>query len=210
MNYAAQLLVRHGDTVLFAWVFAEQAGLPMPAIPLLLAVGSLASSGRMNLAWSVGLAWSACLMADSLWYQIGRWHGPRVLRLLCRISLEPDSCARRSEVALRRYGAKAFVLAKFVPGFNVSAPLLATVSGMSSLRFVILDSVASFFWAGGYMTLGYVLSGQLQRAAMYGSELGTTLVGLLIAAAVFFMSVKLIKLARKQVGYAIVGNHDPR
>jgi membrane protein DedA with SNARE-associated domain len=53
MDRAVQFLVCHGDAVLFTWVFAEQAGLPIPTILLLLAAGSLASAGRMNLAWSV-------------------------------------------------------------------------------------------------------------------------------------------------------------
>lgn len=88
-----QLLLRHGEASLFVWILAEQAGLPIPTFPLLLAAGSLASVGRMNLVWSVGLAWAACLLADSIWYLIGRRHGPKVLRLLCRISFAPDSSA---------------------------------------------------------------------------------------------------------------------
>jgi len=193
MNHAIQFLVRHGDVVLFAWIFAQQAGLPIPTIPLLLAAGSLASTGRMNLAWSVGLALAACLMADSLWYQMGRWRGPKVLRVLCRISPERDSCIRRITAAFRRHGAGTLLVAKFVPGLNFAAPPLAGICGVGRSRFLLCDSLASVFWAGGYMMLGYTFSGQFERAATYGSGLGTIGVAVSIAAAAAFIGFILIR-----------------
>ncbi len=196
MNHAVQLLVRHGDAVLFAWIFAEQAGLPIPTVPLLLAAGSLASAGRMNPSWSVGLALAACLMADSLWYQLGRWRGPKVLRLLCRISPGPDLRLCRTKAAFRRHGANILLVAKFVPGLNLAAPPLAAISGVSPLRFLIFDSIATMFWSGGYMMLGYIFSGQLERVARYSLELGTILVVALIAATIVFIGLKLIRRQR--------------
>ena len=165
MDHAVEFFIRHGDAVLFAWIFAEQAGLPIPTVPLLLAVGSMANSGRIHLVWSLALALAACLVADSFWYQMGRWHSARVLRLLCRILLAPDSCIRHIKTAFRGRGAGTLLFAKFVPGLNFAAPPLAGISGVSPLRFLLFDSLASVFWAGGYMVLGYTFSGQLERAA---------------------------------------------
>lgn len=196
MNHAVQLLVCHGDAVLFVWIFAEQAGLPIPTVPLLLAVGSLARAGRMNFSWSVGLALAACLMADGLWYQIGRWRGTKVLRLLSRISPEPDLCLCRTKAAFRRHGANTLLVAKFVPGLNLAAPPLAAISGVSPLRFLIFDSIATIFWSGGYMMLGYIFSGQFERVATYSLELGTILVVVLVAATIAFIGVKLIHRQR--------------
>jgi len=193
MDHAVQFLVCHGYAVLFAWIFVEQAGVPIPTIPLLLAAGSLATTGRMNLAWSLGLALAACLMADGLWYQIGRWRGPKVLRLFCRISLEPDSCARRIKAASRRYGEGTLLVAKFVPGLNLAAPPLAGVSGVNPLRFLIFDSFGSVLWAGGYMTLGYVFGGQFERVATYSWELSTVRVVVLIAVIAALISFKLMR-----------------
>jgi membrane protein DedA with SNARE-associated domain len=193
MDHAVQFLVCHGYAVLFAWIFAEQVGLPIPTIPLLLAAGSLATSGRMNFAWSLGLALAACLMADGLWYQIGRWRGPKILRLLCRILLQPDSCAHRIKAASRRYGEAALLVAKFVPGLNFAAPPLAGVSGVNPLRFLIFDSVASVLWAGGYMTLGYVFSGQFERLAVCSWEPSTVRVAVLIAVIAAWISFKLMR-----------------
>jgi len=107
MDQAIQFFVLKGDAVLFAWILAEQAGLPIPTIPLLLAAGALANTGRIHLARSLVLALTACLMADGFWYQMGRCHGTKVLRPLCRIALAPDSWIHRIKAAFRRHGARA-------------------------------------------------------------------------------------------------------
>ena len=189
MDHAVEFFVRHGDAVLFAWIFAEQAGLPIPTVPLLLAVGSMANSGRIHLVWSLALSLAACLMADSFWYQMGRWHSVRVLRLLCRISLMPDSCIGHIRTAFRGRGAGTLLFAKFVPGLNFAAPPLAGISGVSPLRFLVFDSLASVFWAGGYMVLGYTFSGQFERVAAYSAGLpaiaGRILIGATAALIIF-------------------------
>jgi len=193
MDQAVQFLVRHGDAVLFAWIFAEEAGLPIPTIPLLLAAGALASTGPFHFAWSLVLALSPCLMADSLWYQMGRRHGATVLRLLCRISPAPDSCISHIKAAFGRHGASALLFAKFVPGLNFAAPPLAGTSGVSPLRFLLFDGLASVLWAGGYMMLGYTFSGQFERVAAYAAELPPVAGMLLISAAAAFIGFRLLR-----------------
>src|SRR5260370_23693416 len=98
MNDLVDVLVRYGYLVVFGWVFAEQIGLPIPAAPVLLAAGALAGTGRLSLALVFVLAGLASLASDIIWYWIGRTGGGRVLRLLCRISLDPDSDVRRTEI----------------------------------------------------------------------------------------------------------------
>ena len=83
------LLVQYGVAILFGWAFAVQAGLPLPAAPVLLGAGALSGSGRMNLALAVGATMVAALGADVLWYALGRSLGLRVFGALCRFSLDP-------------------------------------------------------------------------------------------------------------------------
>jgi membrane protein DedA with SNARE-associated domain len=193
MAHAAQFLVRHGDVVLFAWIFAEQAGLPIPTVPALLAAGSLASTGRMNFASSLALALAACLIADSFWYQMGRWHNARVLRLLCRISMAPDSYIRHIKAASSRHGAMVLLLAKFVPGVNFAIPPLAGTSGVSLLRFLLFDGLASVLWAGCYMMLGYKFGGQFESVAAYGGGFPTIGFVIFIAATAAFIGFRLMR-----------------
>ena len=61
--------------------------------------------------------------------------GHQVLGLLCRISLEPDSCVRQTENAFLRYGVRFLLFAKFVPGLGTLGPPLAGAARVGVLRF---------------------------------------------------------------------------
>ncbi len=191
-----QFLVRHGYAVLFAWVFAEQIGLPIPAAPLLLAVGALAGTGQMRLWLAIGVAVCAAMSSDLLWYEIGRRRGGRVLNLLCRISLEPDSCVRRTENAFARHGGRSLLVAKFIPGLNMMAPPLAGILGMRRGRFLLLDGLGGVVWAGAFAGLGYLFSNQLERIATYAMRLGTWLVVVLVGCFVAYIAWKYIERQR--------------
>src|SRR5689334_7659185 len=116
MHNALEFLLRHGYSVLLGWVFAEQIGLPVPSVPLLLAAGALAGTGRLNIFASLILCLVAALCADSIWYTLGRVKGIKIVQFICKVSLQPDSCVRRTEGAFEKQGAKSLLIAKFVPG----------------------------------------------------------------------------------------------
>jgi membrane protein DedA with SNARE-associated domain len=142
----------------------------------------------------VGVA--ASLVADVIWYEIGRTRGSRVMRFLCRISLERDSCVRQSQEKFARYGARALLVAKVVPGLNSVAQPLAGVLGMKRRRFLVFDVLGALLWIGGYIVLGHVFSGQLEQVAAYGSQVGTWAVGLLLGALVLYVGVKYVRRQR--------------
>ena len=106
MNKPIDFLVRHGAAVLFGAVFVEQIGVPLPAALWLFAAGALIGAGKMS--WLVALSAAAMgsMVADLIWFYLGRYYGHRVLGLLCRISLEPDTCVRRTQGIFARYGVK--------------------------------------------------------------------------------------------------------
>ena len=182
LEQAADFMIRHGYVVLFGWVLLEQMGLPIPAIPLLIAAGALARAGRMNLTFAVALAFIALILADLFWYSLGRYHGVRILKLLCRISLEPDSCVRRTENLFVRHGVQSLLVAKFVPGLNTAAPSLAGIFRMPVRRFMIFDSLGGFFWVVTVTSLGLIFSDQLEQIALrWGGWLVAVVVGSLAA-----------------------------
>jgi membrane protein DedA with SNARE-associated domain len=174
-----QFLIRHGYSVLFVWVLAEQLGLPLPATPLLLAAGALAGSGQMNLPLAIALAVLASMLGDVSWYEFGRRRGGRVLSLLCRISLEPDSCVRKTENAFVRHGSRSLLIAKFVPGLNTMAPPLAGIIGMRLGRFLIFDGLGALLYLGTFVGLGFVFSSQLEQVAARVAGLGLSLLVIL-------------------------------
>jgi membrane protein YqaA with SNARE-associated domain len=130
----------------------------------------------------VALAFIAVILADLFWYSLGRYRGGRILKLLCRISLEPDSCVRRTENLFVRRGVHALLVAKFVPGLNTAAPSLAGIFRMPLRRFMIFDFLGALFWVATVTSLGLILSDQLEEIALrWGGWLIAVLAGSLAA-----------------------------
>src|SRR5712692_2710065 len=192
MKQTLEFLVRHGYAVLFVWVFVEQVGLPLPSVPLLLAAGALAGTGRLNLALVVLVPAVAAIFSDAIWYELGRRRGVKVLRLLCRISLEPDSCVRRTEDVFARQGARSLVLAKFIPGLSTAAPPLAGIFGMRLDRFLLFDALGTLLWVSVYVGLGFAFSNQLERVADRALTFGSWLLAILVGALAAYIGWKFV------------------
>lgn len=196
MNETVQFVLRHGYAVLFTWVFAEQLGLPIPAVPILLAAGALAGSHQLSFILALGVAVVASLVSDLIWYEMGRRRGHAILKLLCRISLEPDSCVRRTENMFTRQGPRALLFAKFVPGLSTMAPPLAGMIRMRTARFAVWDLAGAVVWAGAFTGAGYIFSAQLEMVVSYAVRLGSGLLILLAAALVAYIAAKYIERQR--------------
>ena len=196
MSELVPVLLQYGYVILFVFVLAEQVGLPLPAVPVLLGIGALAGSGSLSLPVAIGAAVLGALPADLIWYELGRLRGARVLGALCRISLEPDSCVRRTESLFLAQGRKALLIAKFLPGFSTVAPPLAGMVGISRLQFIVLDIAAAVLWAGAWMGLGYVFSDALEVIAGHAARLGNSLGLLLGVALASYILVKFIQRRR--------------
>ncbi len=196
MHSTLEFLLRHGYVVLLGWVFAEQAGLPVPSLPILLAAGALAGTGRMSFFESLFTAVFACLVADSIWFQLGRLKGIKILQLLCKISLEPDSCVRRTEGVFAKEGSRSLLVAKFLPGLGAVAPPLAGIFHMRMSRFLLFDASGACLWAGTFLGVGYIFSGQIERIADHAAALGSWALVILVAALVSYIAWKYIARQR--------------
>lgn len=188
--------MRHGYVVLLVWVFAEQIGLPVPSLPILLAAGALAGAGKLSYGAVLALTVVAAVSSDLLWYQIGRRRGIKVLQLLCRISLEPDSCVRNTENVFAKHGVRSLLVAKFIPGLNTAAPPLAGVVGMVFGRFLLFDVMGATLWAGSISGVGYYFSNQLERVAAQAERLGIGLLVLILGGFSIFIAWKFVKRQR--------------
>jgi len=172
MNEANAFVSQYGEILLFAVVFAEQIGLPLPAMPILLAAGALAGAGKIDLTGAIILSVIACLAGDLIWYELGRRRGRRALNLLCRISLEPDSCVRRTENFFTRHGVGSLVLAKFIPGLSTLAPALAGLFRIRMQRFLLYNGLGAILWTLAFVLPGYLLSEQIECLAEEAERLG--------------------------------------
>jgi membrane protein DedA with SNARE-associated domain/rhodanese-related sulfurtransferase len=182
MSELPTFLVAHGYLLIIGWVFIEQAGLPIPAAPLLLAAGALAGTGRLHLPLVITLATLAALCSDSMWHEIGRRKGASVLRLLCRISLEPDSCVRQTQIRFERQGPRILLIAKFIPGLNAMSPPLSGITRMRRREFLLFDAAGALLWASTFTIIGYIFADELESIVARMTFMGHGLVAVVIAA----------------------------
>jgi len=156
--YDLHSMARHGVLWLFFLTLGERLGLPLFVTPLLFAAGALAAMGTMNLGLLLLVSTVACLAGDTLWYELGRWKGSSLFGLLCRISFQPDSCVRRSQLALDKHTGVSLLWAKWVPGVGRLALPLAGAAKVSRGRFHFYNAVGSISWLavlliGGYLSM---------------------------------------------------------
>src|SRR5215469_10514524 len=175
MHQTVEFLIRHGSWVLFLWVLIEQLGAPVPSAPMLLAAGALIGLNHTSFAQAIAVVLAACSIADLFWYTLGRRRGSSVLRLLCRISLEPDSCVSTTEDRFRRLGVWSLVIAKFVPGLGALAAPMAGLSRMPIVRFLCADYLGVMLWSAVYLSIGYLFRAQLEYAGIFIGRLGGSL-----------------------------------
>ena len=185
MRELIPLLIAHGALIVFAITLAARAGAPVPAAPLLVVAGGVAMTGQMSLLACLVVSVIANVLGDAIWYQAGRWRGHRVMKLLCRISLSPDTCVRQSEGILSRWGGSSLIAAKFLPGISVVAAPMAGALGMSWRRFIGYDVGASLIWTIVFLAIGVVFAGQIVFVLDVMTEFGTIAgVAIVIALAV--------------------------
>lgn len=177
------LILQHGYAFLFCYVFAVQAGAPIPSDPVLLIMGASVGDGHYSFALALLVAIGAALCGDLLWYELGRWRGRSILKLLCKLSLEPDTCVRQTELGFTRRGAWTLLFTKFVPGTSLLSTPLAGAIRMPRWRFAIADAAGAALWSTAYLAAGVLFHRQIDRVivllGLFGRRAGLVLVLLL-------------------------------
>jgi membrane protein DedA with SNARE-associated domain/rhodanese-related sulfurtransferase len=139
---------------------------------------------------ALGAATLSSLLADMIWFYFGRYYGHRVLNLLCRISLEPDSCVRRTQDIFTRNGMRGVVAAKFIPGLSTLAPPMAGSAGVKASRFLLFDGLGSLLYAGAFMLLGALFSRQLEQVINALAGLGGSALAVVGGLAALYLGYK--------------------
>ena len=183
MPQLAELIQVYGVLIVFGIVLVEQFGLPIPAYPILIVAGALSVTADVSwqLVWLAAIV--ACLICDAFWFRAGRFYGKRILRLLCKISLSPDSCVNQTEDRFSKFGVKSLLVSKFVPGFNTIAAPLSGAMGVSARPFLLYAVSGAALWSGTGILLGVMfhnsVDGVLDTLSTMGSTALTIVAGLL-------------------------------
>ena len=193
MQVLLTLLEQYGLWLVFANVLALQSGLPVPAYPTLIVVGAITARGDVTVAQVIAVSTAASLIADFAWYFAGARQGRRVLRLMCRVSLSPDSCVRQTENIYERWGAPSLVVAKFVPGFAAVATSMAGMVRTRLWSFALFDAIGALLWSGVAVALGWAFRDAVNEILAVLAAAGRWGLLALIVALALFIAVKALQ-----------------
>ena len=196
MPIALELFVKYAYLILFLWVLVEQFGLPVPSIPLLLTAGTLSATHKLSAFIALICVLVACMISDSMWYMLGRSYGNRVLKLLCRFSLEASTCVAKTEGYFTKRGPVTLLFAKFVPGLSTVAAPIAGQTGMAFGRFLLYDLAGSIIWAEAYLLAGRFFGDIAKKSAKFIHLLGHFAGVLFIVMVLGFFIHRLVKQRR--------------
>jgi membrane protein DedA with SNARE-associated domain len=193
MEEMTSLLAQHGLALVFANVLLTQAGVPVPAIPMLVIAGAFVADGQIALAPLVVVSVAASLIGDFIWYLAGRRYGYRILRTLCRITIEPDSCVKQTEDIFERWGPPSLMVAKYIPGFATVAPPLAGTMRLGLALFLLYSAIAALLWAAAPILLGIVFHAEVDSALAWLEGMGTGAVAVIAAVVLLYVGVKMLE-----------------
>jgi membrane protein DedA with SNARE-associated domain len=187
------LLAQYGLALVFVNVLLTQSGVPVPAVPILVVAGAFVMQGQFELTPLILVSVIASLIGDTLWYFAGRRYGYRILRTLCRVAIEPDSCVKQTETIFERWGAPSLMLAKYVPGFSTAAPPLAGTMRLGLPVFLAYSAVAALLWAGLPVALGAVFHAEVESALEWLESMGTGAAAVIAAVVLFYVGIKAVQ-----------------
>jgi membrane protein DedA with SNARE-associated domain len=177
------LLLHHGYALLFVYVSVVSLGVPIPVDPVFLLMGAQAGDHHDSFFLSLLVALTPAVLGDIIWYQVGKYKGRSVLSLLCKLSLEPDTCVRKTETSFAARGSNALLFSKFIPGMSLVSVTLAGISGMPFGRFVLSNAVGCALWVSAYLGAGWLFHKQvdtiINALGLYGRRAGVVILTLL-------------------------------
>jgi membrane protein DedA with SNARE-associated domain/rhodanese-related sulfurtransferase len=193
MELPTHILLTYGYLLLFVWVMIEQFGVPLPATPVLLAAGALSAEHQISFSLALLAGLSATLIADTTWFFIGRRYGHHVLRVLCKLSMEPTICVRRTQDSFGRRRGLTLMFAKFVPGLATLAAPVAGQNGMSLGAFLFFDTIGASLWLTTLLAIGRLFGDALKRDPSLLNWAGRFSGALLILGILAFFIARVIR-----------------
>ncbi len=190
MQDLVRILELYGLQIVFAGVLLDQGGLPFPSFSLIVVAAGVATETGAPVWPIFVVAVAATLVADLIWFAGGRRFGAAMLRMICRVSLSPDSCVGTTRRIYARWGAPSLIFAKYVPGLAAVATTLAGDTRIPVARFALYDGIGAALWAGGGVALGVIFHEAIDAVLDELAVLGNSALMLLAAAVVVFVAAK--------------------
>jgi membrane protein DedA with SNARE-associated domain/rhodanese-related sulfurtransferase len=190
MHELTHLVAEYGLLVVFAGVLLEEGGLPLPCFPILVVAGAATATGHFSVPLVIAVTVVAAVLADLFWYWAGKRFGRRILSLLCRISLSPDSCVRQTESLFSRIGPWSLLFVRFLPGLTNITVAMAAITPMRLSTFLMLNIAGTVLYFSVPVLLGAVFYRAIDEILDTTTTLGTTGIIAILAVLALYVAVR--------------------
>lgn len=158
--YNVQGIVKSGGPLLVCTIVFIETGLFvgffLPGDSLLVTAGVLAGAGQIDIAWLLGPAILCAIAGDQLGYLIGRKAGARLYSRGDSRFFKKKHLQRAHEF-YEKHGAKAIIIARFIPIIRTFCPPVAGASQMRYSRYLSFDIFGGCLWVCSMILGGYTL-----------------------------------------------------
>ena len=190
MHELTHLVAQYGLLVVFLGVLLEEGGLPIPCFPILVVAGAATATGHFSIPLVIAVTVAAAVLADLFWYWAGKRFGRRILSLLCRISLSPDSCVRQTESLFTRIGPWSLLFVRYLPGLTNITVAMAAITPMRLPTFLMLNVAGTVLYFSVPVLLGAVFYRAIDQILDTTATLGTTGIVVILGVLALYISVR--------------------
>jgi membrane protein DedA with SNARE-associated domain len=180
---------------------------PLPVVPSLVAAGALSAHAGTGMVPSILVTVVATLVADAIWYGVGRWRGREALRTMARLLRRSAPYVDNAEGRFRDHQLAFLFGGRFVPELNPIAAGMAGATRMRPRRYSAIAIASALAWAGGWTGAGYALGNVTRQAPVPLLSLAAPVV---VIGAILAVGVALKRRRRARHHHRLPGGDDGR
>lgn len=205
--WLVSLFGRFGYVALFAGVFLENVGIPVPGETVLLAAGFLAKTDVLRLGIVIPCAIVAAILGDNLGYWIGRRGGRSFAERYGKYIALTPSRLDAVDAYFHKHGPRTIFFARFVSGIRVVAAIFAGMSRIPWPTFLLYNATGAVVWGTVIAVVGYLFGQSWHLLERLVGGAGLFVVGAVACGILFFVLRRYRTRIIGSVAGRLPGNH---
>jgi membrane protein DedA with SNARE-associated domain/rhodanese-related sulfurtransferase len=183
-------LIYSGGIFVYALIFFAGLGLPIPLAPLLLLIGAGLAGAKVHPLAGAVVPPIMLSLGDIIWFYIGRVYGVTVLKSVCKLSLERDTCVKRTENYSARFGVKSMLFSRFVPGLSTLSAPMSGAAGDPLPKFILFDLGGVTLYSTFYLAIGFIFADRIKQIVESFQSASGSITYLILGLVIIYIAYK--------------------
>ena len=167
LNSLAGPLNHYGLWAVLLFVLIEDFGIPVPGETILIAASVYAGAGRINVVAVAAVGFVAAVIGDNIGFALGHFGGRALALRWGRYVFLTEERLDKAASFFDRHGAWIITLARFIEGLRQANGIVAGITGMRWLRFLVFNALGAALWVGTWVSIGYLAGSHIGSIYSY-------------------------------------------